>query len=122
MVIEIQRPELEALIHERMMSGAFHDVEDVLIQALKSAPLPGGEIAAQGDEGRPVMGTELVAAMQSSPLKEVCLDLSGERTTVPEAIPQRTVAEAIDSIRELRKGNSRGDLKLKDLIHEGHKY
>ncbi len=39
-----------------------------------------------------------------------------------EPIRQRTVAEAIDSIRELRKGNALGGLKIKDLIHEGHKY
>jgi len=121
-MIEIQRPELEALIRERMRSGAYHDVEDVLMQALKSSPLPGRETAGNGDKGHPAMGTELVAAIQSSPSKELCLDLSGERTAVPEAIPQRSVAEAVESIRELRKGNSLGDLKLKDLIHEGHKY
>jgi hypothetical protein len=36
MTIEIHRPELEALIRERMSSGAFHDVEDV---ALRSSPV-----------------------------------------------------------------------------------
>ncbi len=39
-----------------------------------------------------------------------------------EQIGKRTVAEAIDSIRELRKGNTLGGLKIKDLINEGHKY
>ncbi len=34
----------------------------------------------------------------------------------------RSVAEAIENIRELRKGNKLGGLKIKDLIHEGHKY
>lgn len=38
MTIEIHKPELEALIRERMKSGAFQDVEDVLMQALKSSP------------------------------------------------------------------------------------
>ena len=38
MMIEIHRPELEALIRERLTSGAFQDVEDVLMQALKSSP------------------------------------------------------------------------------------
>ena len=38
MTIEIHKPELEALIRERMTSGAFQDVEDVLMQALKSSP------------------------------------------------------------------------------------
>lgn len=38
MTIEICHPELEALIQQRMGSGAFRDVEDVLIHALKSLP------------------------------------------------------------------------------------
>jgi hypothetical protein len=38
MIIEIHKPELETLIRERMASGEFQNVEDVLIQALKSAP------------------------------------------------------------------------------------
>jgi len=37
MTIEVHKPELEALIQERLGSGAFTDVEDVLIQALKCA-------------------------------------------------------------------------------------
>ena len=119
-MIEIQKPELEALIHERMMSGTYHDVEDDLIQALRSSPLPGSEAAGHENKDHVAMGTELVAAMQASPFKDVCLDSSGVRATDPEAIRQRTVAEAIDSIRELRKGNILGDLNLKDLIHEGH--
>jgi hypothetical protein len=36
--------------------------------------------------------------------------------------PQKSVGEAIDRIRELRKQNTLGDLRTKDLIHEGHKY
>ena len=42
--------------------------------------------------------------------------LEGERAN------RRSVAEAIDSIRELRKGNKLGGLKIKDLIHEVHKH
>ena len=34
----------------------------------------------------------------------------------------RAVGEAIDRIRELRKGNTLGGLKIKDLINEGRKY
>jgi hypothetical protein len=40
MTIEIHRPELEALIRERMNNGGFHDVEDAIMQALRSAPAP----------------------------------------------------------------------------------
>jgi hypothetical protein len=39
-----------------------------------------------------------------------------------EQIRQQSVAEAVDRIRELRKGNKLSGLKIKDLIHEGHKY
>ena len=40
MTIEIHRPELEALLMERMKAGAFQNVEDVIMQALKAAPVP----------------------------------------------------------------------------------
>ena len=36
--------------------------------------------------------------------------------------PQRSVGDAIDTIRELRRESKLGDLQIKDLIHEGHKY
>ena len=39
MTIEIHKPELEALIQERMKSGEFQNIEDVLLQALKSSAL-----------------------------------------------------------------------------------
>jgi antitoxin ParD1/3/4 len=35
MTIEINRPEIEALIHQRLHSGAFASVEDVLFDALE---------------------------------------------------------------------------------------
>ena len=38
MIIEIHKPELENLIRDQMASGKFQNVEDVLIQALKSSP------------------------------------------------------------------------------------
>jgi hypothetical protein len=38
MNIEIHQPELEALIQQRMASGRFQSIEDVLMQALKSSP------------------------------------------------------------------------------------
>ena len=38
MIIDIHKPELETLIRERMASGAFQNVEDVLMRPLKSSP------------------------------------------------------------------------------------
>jgi post-segregation antitoxin (ccd killing protein) len=41
----------------------------------------------------------------------------------PEAeAHSKSVGEAIDRIMELRKGNTLGGLKVKELIHEGRKY
>ncbi len=39
MTIEVHQPELEAIIEQRMASGRFLSVEDVLLQALKSSPV-----------------------------------------------------------------------------------
>jgi hypothetical protein len=38
MTIQITRPEVEALINQRLRSGAFKDAEDVILQALQSGP------------------------------------------------------------------------------------
>jgi hypothetical protein len=42
--------------------------------------------------------------------------------TAPPSHPAKTPAEAVADILELRKRNRLGGLKIKDLIHEGHKY
>lgn len=38
MTIQITKPELEALINQRLKSGAFRDAEDVILRALQSPP------------------------------------------------------------------------------------
>ena len=41
MTIQITKPEVEALINQRLRSGGFKDAEDVILQALKSSgPTP----------------------------------------------------------------------------------
>jgi hypothetical protein len=41
MTIQITKPEVEALINQRLESGRFKDAEDVILQALRSsAPNP----------------------------------------------------------------------------------
>jgi hypothetical protein len=40
MTIQITRPEVEALINQRLQSGAFKDAEDVILQALQACPPP----------------------------------------------------------------------------------
>ena len=78
MTIEIHRPELEALIQERLKSGVFENVEDVLMQALKSAP-PAMELSG---EAATQTGADLVAAMQASPYREIDLEPASARLPV----------------------------------------
>ncbi len=39
MTIEITQPDLEAIIEQRLNTGAFKDAEDVILQALRSVPI-----------------------------------------------------------------------------------
>jgi hypothetical protein len=69
---------------------------------------------------QPEIEAQLAAEAQA---KGVALNLYIEKIVSArpvEQVKQRTVAEAIDAIRMLRKGNSLSGLKVKDLIHEGH--
>ena len=71
MSVEIHQPEIEALIEQQMASGIFYDVEEVLLYALRSAPVP-----APPAETKPRrMGTELIAALQAMPSKDVDFEL-----------------------------------------------
>ena len=38
MTIQITKPEVEALIQQRLRTGGFKDAEDVVLQALQSSP------------------------------------------------------------------------------------
>ena len=43
MTIQITRPEVEALINQRLQSGAYKDAEDVVLQALRASGTPTAE-------------------------------------------------------------------------------
>ncbi len=73
MTIEIHKPELEALIMERLQSGQFKNIEDILMQALQVTPV------SPKKETR--TGADLVAAMQASPYKDI--DLEPTKITMP---------------------------------------
>lgn len=66
MSIEITSPEVEALIRERLKSGAFANAEDVILHALRSS------------EAGQRTGADLVAAMQASPHRETEIEPAGE--------------------------------------------
>ena len=69
MTIEITRPEVEALIRQRLSTGRFADPQDMILDALHTSH----------DTRR--MGTELVADMQASPAQE--LDIEADRGPMP---------------------------------------
>lgn len=50
MTIEITRPEVEALINQRLQSGAFKDAEEVILQALQSSGIQTPDIEHQRRE------------------------------------------------------------------------
>jgi hypothetical protein len=68
MNIEIHQPKLEAMIQRRLASGRFRSVEEVLMQALESAPMP------EEEEKTRRTGADLVAAMQAMPYKDVDIE------------------------------------------------
>lgn len=71
---------------------------------------------------QPEVEAQLAAEAQS---RGLALDRYIEKIVEERSMEQvklRSVAEAVDSIRDLRKGNTLGGLRIKDLIHEGHKY
>ena len=64
MTIEISRPEVEAFILQRMKNGAFSTPEDAIFHALRSST------------PEALTGAALIAAMQSSPHKDIEIEPS----------------------------------------------
>jgi Arc/MetJ-type ribon-helix-helix transcriptional regulator len=70
MRIEITSPEIEALIEQRLKTGAFTNEQDVILHALRAT-----------EPTRPT-GANLVAAMQASPFPEIEIEPARERMPV----------------------------------------
>ena len=75
MTIQITQPEVEALINQRLRSGAFKDAEDVILQALQSSP-PKPPMTPQPD-APPAKDIEELFA----PLRGLNLDFSRNPST-----------------------------------------
>jgi hypothetical protein len=73
MIIEIHRPELEAMIRAKMETGRFHDVEDVLMQAFEPPPL--NDVQTSDSEPR----TSLAEFLLNSPLRDSGLILERQK-------------------------------------------
>jgi hypothetical protein len=79
MTIEIHRPELEALIMERIKIGGFHNVEDAFMQALETSRVTDVKSSATVKNRT---GADLIAAMQSSPYREIEIEPARYRLPV----------------------------------------
>ncbi len=78
-MIEIRQPELESIILERFRTGLFQDVEDVIMQAMKSSSLPAVETPGTTSP----TGAEILAALQRSPFKGLDIDFERLRRPMP---------------------------------------
>ena len=64
MIIEIHQPEIEALIEQRMATGQFESIEDLLLQSLEATPAQ-----PQADEtASPASKPSLSQFLMESPL------------------------------------------------------
>lgn len=75
MTIQITRPEIEALINQRLQTGGFKDAEDVVFQALQSST-PTDAATPQTDTANAKDMVELFA-----PLRGLNLDFERDRDT-----------------------------------------
>lgn len=64
MAIEIRSPEIEAMILQRMRSGAFSNVEEVILHALRSS------------NPNALTGAALIDALHASPHKDIEIEPS----------------------------------------------
>ena len=80
MMIEIERPELKALILERMRKGGFANIEDALMQALEASPMVAEH---QGKSRDQRTGADLIAALQASPYRKLDIEPSRFRLSMP---------------------------------------
>jgi hypothetical protein len=84
MTIEIQTPALEDLILQRMESGGFQTVEELLLQALKTPPTTAEQAARAA---APRTGADLIAALQASPYREIDIEPARYRLPLRDVAP-----------------------------------
>ncbi len=77
MTIEIQKPELEALIRLRMRTGAFSSPEELIWQALQSSP--NGLRSNTADTPLDVEQKSLAQLFAESPFQGLDLDFEREQ-------------------------------------------
>ncbi len=101
MQIKIHKPELQFLIRQAMADGRFREVEEAMLQAFKTTAQP----APAPTEDAPVRtGSELVAAMQAIPYKDVDFEPERERTLEEVFAKVRGLADDLDFSRDPSSG------------------
>jgi len=75
MTIQITKPEVEALINQRLQTGGFKDAEDVVFQALQSSP----PTAAAKSQPVPLPAKDIVELF--APLRGLNLDFGRNPST-----------------------------------------
>ena len=86
MKIEIQRPELKALILDWMRRGGFRSVEDALMHALESQSRTALPEQITTNHQSVLTGAALIGAMQASPHKEISLEPERNRLPVRDTV------------------------------------
>jgi Arc/MetJ-type ribon-helix-helix transcriptional regulator len=85
MNLEIHKPELVQRVNAHIRTGHFHDADDVLEKALDAleerVTAPSGAHAAKTDGRR--TGADLIAALQSSPYRELDIEPTRFRLSTP---------------------------------------
>ena len=85
MNLEIHKPELVRRVNAHIQTGHFHDAEEVLEKALDAleerVPVPSGGPAGKSDDKR--TGADLIAALQSSPYRELEIEPVRFRLPMP---------------------------------------
>lgn len=74
MTIQITKPEVEALINQRLQTGGYKDAEDVVFQALQSSP-PNAAAKLPNDAAEAKNMFELFA-----PLRGLNIDFEADRS------------------------------------------
>ena len=85
MNLEIHKPELVQRVNAHIQTGHFHDTDDLIEKALDAleerVTAPSGEHAAKSNDRR--TGTDLIAALQASPYRELDIEPARFRLSMP---------------------------------------
>jgi len=85
MNLEIQKPEIVQRVYAYIKAGHFHDADEVIEKALDALEERGADMstgqAGKSDDKR--SGADLIAALQSSPFRELDIEPPRFRVSVP---------------------------------------